>query len=68
MYHTGLGETHVSSFLAALEIPHLHHKTMKQREREIAKSIDKVAKESSLRVLEEEREKSLQKKGYEQHY
>ena len=63
MYHTGLGEAHVSGFLAALEIPHLHHKSLKIREREIAKTIDKVAKESCQRVLEEEMERTSKQKG-----
>ena len=63
MYHAGLGQRHVTSFMAALEIPHLHHKSMKAREREICPTISKVAQESCSKALEEERNLTMKKKG-----
>ena len=35
MYHAGLGVQSVTSFFAALEIPFMHTRSMKEREREI---------------------------------
>jgi len=54
MLHTGLGEKHVSTFLSALEIPSLHHKTMKQREREMGRHFIDTAKASCAAQLVEE--------------
>ena len=55
MYHAGLGQRHLSNFMSALEIPSLHHKSLKAREREIAPTMTKVAEESCRKALEEER-------------
>ena len=48
--HAGLGQQHVSSFLAAMEIPFLYHKTLKARERKIAAKTTSVTQESCLRL------------------
>ena len=61
MYHAGLGQRHVSNFMAALEIPSLHHKSMKAREREIAPSMKKVAEESCKKALQEEIDLTLRR-------
>ena len=62
MYHAGIGQRHVSNFMAALEIQQLHHKSMKAREREISPAIQKVAEESCRKALQEERDLSLQRR------
>ena len=54
MLHSGLGETHVTKFLAALEIPALQHNALKSREREIAKHIEQHARISCDKSMNEE--------------
>lgn len=55
MYHAGMGHTHVESFLTTMEVPCLHHKTMKRREKEVAVHVRKVAEKSCEDVLEKEK-------------
>ena len=64
MYHTGMGGTHVNNFLAALDIPGIHHKTLKKREEEVAKYIRDVAKDTCEEALEQEISMTEQSTGY----
>lgn len=54
MIHTGIGETQVNNLLAEMNLPSISKTTLKSREREIGRSIEKVAKESTKNALEEE--------------
>ena len=54
MIDAGIGETHVNNLLAALDIPPIHHKTLKKYERRIGVALEKSAGESCRRSLEEE--------------
>ena len=53
MYHTGMGPSHVSNFLAALEIPSLTKRNMRIREKEVAKAFHTIAQQSCHESLEE---------------
>ena len=43
MLHAGIGETHVNNLLTSMNVPPIHHKTLKRREREAGKGIETVA-------------------------
>ena len=49
-----MGVEHVNRFLAGLNIPGLHHKTFKMREREVTPYVADVAKASCTAALDEE--------------
>ena len=51
-----MGETHVNNFLTTLNIPGIHHKTLKRREREASAGIEKVAKRLCTEALVVEKE------------
>ena len=54
MIDSGLGETHINKFLAALGIPPVNHKLLKRREREFGSYVESLAREScSSAQLEE---------------
>ena len=54
MIDSGLGETHINKFLAALGIPPVNHKLLKRREREFGSHVESLAREScSSAQLEE---------------
>lgn len=44
----------MTTFLAALEIPGLHHNSVRERQREVAKAVKRVAELSCLEALQEE--------------
>ena len=54
MIDAGIGETHVNNLLAALDIPPIHHKTLKKYERRIGGPLEKSAGDRCRRSLEEE--------------
>ena len=54
MVHSGIGHTHMSNFMSALEIPSINHRSLKQREEEAAKHIEVVAQASCEQALQEE--------------
>ncbi|XP_069109309.1 uncharacterized protein [Argopecten irradians] len=54
MINGGFGETHVSSLLAALNIPSITHRNLKSREREVGAHLQLMAEESCKKHLEEE--------------
>jgi len=56
MLNIGIGATHVQNFLAALNVPSMHHKSIRTREKDMGKKILEVAAESCKD--EEEKEKS----------
>ena len=58
MLNIGIGATHVQSFLAALNVPSMHHKFIRTREKDMGKKIIEVAEESCKEALEEEKEMS----------
>ena len=45
MIDSGLGETHINKFLAALGIPPVNHKLLKRREREFGSHVESLARE-----------------------
>ena len=58
MLHAGIGETHINNLLAAINVPVIHHKTLKRREREAGQGIEKLSKRSFSEALNEELERS----------
>lgn len=42
--HAGVGETHVNNLLAAINVPFVHHKTLKRRERKAGKGLESLAR------------------------
>ena len=57
MLHAGVGETHVNNLLAAINVPFIHHKTLKRRERESGKGLESLARKTVENALREEIEK-----------
>ena len=57
MLHAGVGETHVNNLLAAINVPFVHHKTLKRREREAGKGLESLARKTMEDALREEIEK-----------
>ena len=60
MLHAGTGETHVNNLLTSMNVPPIHHKTLKKREREAGsrkgyrKGIETVANRLMAKALLEE--------------
>ena len=52
MIHSGLSVTGRKKFMASLEVPPVSARTLKNREREIGVTIEKVAKKSCLDIIE----------------
>ncbi|KAK3084401.1 hypothetical protein FSP39_012922 [Pinctada imbricata] len=46
MLNVGIGEQQINNVLAELNLPAIHHKTLKQREREVGRAFEKVAESS----------------------
>ena len=61
MLHSGIGETHVNNFLAAINVPGIHHKTLKKREREAGQGLENVAQKAIQEALDEEIAKSRER-------
>ena len=58
MLHAGIGETHINNLLAVINVPVIHHKTLKRREREAGQGIENLSKRSFSEALNEELERS----------
>lgn len=56
MLNIGVGATHVQNFLGALNIPCLHHKSMKALEDVMGKKVIEVAEKSCEEALAKEKE------------
>ena len=54
MLNAGIGEKQVNGLLAAMNVPGIHHKALKRREREVSALISSLAKESCDTALENE--------------
>ena len=54
MVNSGLGEMGVNSLLSALNIPGIHHRSLKKREQEVGEQINNLARESCAEALQEE--------------
>lgn len=54
MINGGFGEPLVNSLLAVLNIPGLSKRSLKEREREIGSTLDKMAEDSCREYLQEE--------------
>lgn len=54
MINGGFGESHVNSLLAVLNIPGISKRGLKEREREIGSTLDKMAEDSCREYLQEE--------------
>lgn len=57
-----MGAAHMNSFLAALEIPGLHHKSLVDREKEISTAFKITAEASCDDAIEEEKIATLHEK------
>lgn len=55
MLHAGVGETHINNILAAINVPVIHHKTLKRRER----GLESVTKRTVEEALREEVNKTV---------
>ena len=62
VYSCGIGETHATNFMAALEIPFLHKKSRTDRQDEVASPIKAIAKESCQKQLELEAKLTVEPK------
>ena len=51
---SGIGEIHINSVLSAINIPPVCHKTLKKCERVVGQALEKGAKESCEKFLEDE--------------
>ena len=54
MINAGIGERKVNNLLATLNLPGIHHKSLKTREREVGKALEAHAELSCEKALEEE--------------
>ena len=54
MLHAGTGETHVNNLLTSMNVPPIHHKTLKRREREAGKGLETVTNRVMAKALLEE--------------
>ena len=55
MLHAGTGPTHVNELLSSINVPLVGESTLKAREKEVGPQIEKLAKESCLKSLENEK-------------
>ncbi|XP_062608858.1 uncharacterized protein LOC134270633 [Saccostrea cucullata] len=55
MINVGIGEQQINNILAELNIPTIHHKTLKEREREVGRAFEEIADKSCNMALEEEK-------------
>ncbi|XP_028390793.1 uncharacterized protein LOC114515695 [Dendronephthya gigantea] len=44
--HAGIGETHMNNILSCINIPAINSNTFKQREREVGKAVEEIARQS----------------------
>jgi len=61
MIHTGIGETQLNNLLTTMNLPSITKTTLKAREREIGKAIEKVTQKSVKQALEEEIQATISK-------
>ena len=57
--HAGIGQTHINNVLATIDIPPLNLCTYKQREREVGRAVECIAKTSCQDSLNRERAQAL---------
>ena len=58
MSNSGLGETRINNLLAAVNMPIIHQKTLKRRERDAGRRIQKLTEIAIAEALREKVEKS----------
>lgn len=58
-----MGPTHLNAFMAELNMPGIHHKSLRAREKEVAVAVEAVVKKSCDRALQQEIELSKAKGG-----
>ena len=56
LLHSGIGPTGMNKFTTTLNIPAVHHKSLKRREREIGKRLEDTAKASCVEMASKERD------------
>ena len=56
MLDTGIGEMQVNNLLAAINLPGIHHKSLKCRERESGSAFESVAAQSCAEGIELEKQ------------
>ena len=61
MIDAGVGETHFNNILSTMNIPGMHHKTLKRHERSIGSVVESAAKKSCDISLMMERDATLRK-------
>jgi hypothetical protein len=58
MFQSGMGPSHVNTFLAALEIPGLQHTALRNRSLEVASAVQVIAETSCQEILLQESSQS----------
>ena len=64
MLHAGLGESHVNNLFSALNVPGIHQKSLKRREREAGKGLETFTKKSVSDALVLEISKTRERSVY----
>jgi hypothetical protein len=54
MINSGMGPTHVNSFLAACNLPPINHKTIIKKQNIVGKEIEAQAQQSCAKAIEKE--------------
>ena len=60
MIDAGIGESHVNTFLSAMDVPSYSPQLMKKHERIVGPVIEEVAEESCIQSIRLEKEKTLE--------
>ena len=63
MLDAGIGATHISTVFSAINIPGVHHKTLKRREQSVGRVIESAAKRSCQENLLKEPTETLASRG-----
>lgn len=64
MLHAGIGESHVNNLLSALNVPGIHQKSLKRREREAGKGLEPLTEKSVSDALVLEISKTQERSVY----
>ena len=64
MLHAGIGERHVNNLLSTLNVPGIHQKSLKRREREAGKGLEELTKKSVSDALVLEISKTQERSVY----
>ena len=54
MWDTGIGSDHVNRFLGDINLPGIHHKSLRRREKEVLHHLEDCSRKSCKKAMEEE--------------